>query len=216
MIVVIRRFLQDEGNDPLKRGLSWNYCYNFFQNNRPNKPIEPDDLACLHLGFYLASWGMYRGSGGLLKKNFNIYREIIRILFAEEFATLWEIGEDNNWLAANNQQQEVTNLFTLKQRLEAFFQQNQINNTTWDTLITKLLLGTMGCAPAYDTYFTNGLRNCNIRPLSFSQNSFANILNWCREHQNEINDVRQEIEEVQQYPLMKIVDMYFWRVGGGE
>lgn len=35
---------------------SWDICYNAF-----NSKVETDNLS-LHLAFYLASWGMYRGS----------------------------------------------------------------------------------------------------------------------------------------------------------
>lgn len=36
---------------------SWEHCYTFFASHPTNF-----DLASLHLAFYLASWGMYRGS----------------------------------------------------------------------------------------------------------------------------------------------------------
>ena len=34
----------------------------------------------LHLGFYLASWGMYRGSTGLLQKDYQIHIEAVSII----------------------------------------------------------------------------------------------------------------------------------------
>ena len=48
------------------RGKSWEHCYTFF---RKYKTLRNDkllvDYAALHLGFFLASWGMLRGSSFL-------------------------------------------------------------------------------------------------------------------------------------------------------
>jgi hypothetical protein len=38
---------------------SWKYCYEVFGDKTKHRDI---DYLALHLGFYLASWGMYRGS----------------------------------------------------------------------------------------------------------------------------------------------------------
>lgn len=57
---------------PTDRYASFDYCFNHFQprseRGRAASLAEADGLQlyCLHLGFYLASWGMYRGSTVLL------------------------------------------------------------------------------------------------------------------------------------------------------
>ena len=48
---------------------SWEHCYNFFATRPTNF-----DLASLHLGFYLASWGMYRGSAAIRNFDHLIHR----------------------------------------------------------------------------------------------------------------------------------------------
>ncbi len=55
--------IQSEENGLYK---SWEHCYSYFAMHR-NQPLgdEHIDLLCLHLAFYLASWGMYRGSSFL-------------------------------------------------------------------------------------------------------------------------------------------------------
>ena len=40
--------------------------------------------------FYLASWGMYRGSGFLLKHDYTIHLAVIDQLVAPQFCVLWE------------------------------------------------------------------------------------------------------------------------------
>ena len=44
---------------------SWEHCYKTFNDARNSTSPDLDYLS-LHLGFYLASWGMYRGSSFLL------------------------------------------------------------------------------------------------------------------------------------------------------
>ena len=56
------------------RFLSWEHCYSFFLNNKENlKDDASIDLAALNLAFYLASWGMYRGSSFLLQYDYKIF-----------------------------------------------------------------------------------------------------------------------------------------------
>ena len=54
--------------DPNSRDASFDFCFNYFQSFRDRRDIaaiaapERLEVSCLQLGFYLASWGMYRGS----------------------------------------------------------------------------------------------------------------------------------------------------------
>jgi hypothetical protein len=54
--------------DRYDRLRSWDHCYKFFQGG-----FEDNELASLHLAFYLASWGMYRGSSFLLDKDYLVH-----------------------------------------------------------------------------------------------------------------------------------------------
>ena len=58
---------------PGARYASFDYCFNHFQEAREagqTERLADKDLllSCLQLGFYLASWGMMRGSGDLLQR----------------------------------------------------------------------------------------------------------------------------------------------------
>ena len=56
---------------PTGRYTSFDYCYNHFQLHRERGALSelvvgPNlQLSCLHLAFYLASWGMLRASSAL-------------------------------------------------------------------------------------------------------------------------------------------------------
>ena len=62
---------QDENN----RYQSWKHCYEAFGDI-----TKDNDYLALHLGFYLASWGMYRGSTGLLQKDYKIHIGAVKIV----------------------------------------------------------------------------------------------------------------------------------------
>lgn len=49
---------------------------------------EDYDYLALHLSFYLASWGMYRGSSMLLSTDYKIHIPIVKELMKEEYEYL--------------------------------------------------------------------------------------------------------------------------------
>src|SRR5262245_57900339 len=69
----IKRYLGDR--NPTARYTSFDYCFNYFQSFQERAEVAAivaDDnrqLSCLQLGFYLASWGMLRGSTDLLQRS---------------------------------------------------------------------------------------------------------------------------------------------------
>lgn len=70
---IIKEFVS-KNNEPYQRYNSWYHCYDAF-----GKLSDTNHLA-LHLGFYLASWGMYRGSSTLLQKDYLVHVEPIKII----------------------------------------------------------------------------------------------------------------------------------------
>ena len=73
--IVAEQCLSPIVEDPANRGRSWDRCYSFFQRYHElsrEKQKAKKELACLHLGFFLASWGMFRGSGSLMQKEYTI------------------------------------------------------------------------------------------------------------------------------------------------
>ncbi len=69
----LKAFMTDRS--PEGRYASFDYCFNYFQDARERDELHglADGngllLSCLQLGFYLASWGMMRGSSRLLQKS---------------------------------------------------------------------------------------------------------------------------------------------------
>lgn len=72
--------------NPYGRPHSWDDCYAFFQTNwqklqNSKKESKIYDIACLHLGFYLASFGMFRNRHSLMEYSKGIYRTPLAEVF---------------------------------------------------------------------------------------------------------------------------------------
>ncbi|MEZ4908223.1 MAG: hypothetical protein R2771_11435 [Saprospiraceae bacterium] len=133
------------------------------------------ELLTLHLAFYLASWGMYRGSSGLLQKNHTIHRETVNIILKYK-----HLQCSKNKEVGINDLEDIINLIKELQdhyRSITFIKDNvkkHINPT--DTLISKTILGTLGCLPAMDRYFIDGVKDKNEKFISLSKTIFLSYL----------------------------------------
>ncbi len=182
------------------RYYSWEHCYLFFKENNKNIIINNDllNLACLNLAFFLASWGMYRGSSRLLQHDYEIHKYTIQELLKNCFCL-----SDSNC--------EWKDLKLAKNIIEDTYKKYNINPT--QTLITKILMGMFGCTPAYDRFFILGLKKWNdcgnkYIPPSFNEISF-NELKFLSKTLVSRNLLLKNV----QYPPMKLIDTYFWNLG---
>ena len=76
----IKEFIRRTNEDEHGRYLSWIHCFNVFKENRFSANMQTYDYLALHLAFYLASWGMYRGSSFLLQKDYKIHIPVVKML----------------------------------------------------------------------------------------------------------------------------------------
>jgi hypothetical protein len=174
-------------------------------------------MASLHLAFYLASWGMYRGSSFILWKDYRIHIPAIQLLLEEEHRALWNL--DLATIEADSS--EVGSVFTLASRLKKIYLSTAIkingvtvNRTPTDTLVTKILLGTLGCTAAYDRLVTEGMRYINEFPATFNPKGYSGCIEFFRRHAKEFKGAQAQIAAYGvNYPPMKLIDMYFWSIG---
>src|SRR5580658_5080490 len=68
---------------------SWEHCYQFFQGNKPSILLRHQKEAALQLGFFLASWGMYRKSF-LLQCAYTAHLDAIECLANPRWSRLWQ------------------------------------------------------------------------------------------------------------------------------
>ena len=175
---------------------SWEHCYEFFSGD----PAD-FDLASLHLGFYLASWGMYRGSTSIRRCDYLIHRPIVEVLLSREYKCL-------RGASLEALQRNIDRLWELVGKLKARKPNNLYPEdvTMTDALVTKILMGTLGCTPAYDRFFVCGLK-ANGLAGSFSRKSFGTLLECCRQYELDFSVGNSD------YPIMLKVDMFFHAVG---
>jgi hypothetical protein len=197
-----------EQMNPEHRYTSFDYCYNYFKTTSDlTKDMEK---SCHQLGFYLASWGMYRGKSFLLQKSVKIFEPIIHYI-----STLTDsdrkIDADNYDLERMEKIQEIYS--EIKSKLI-------YNDETELTLITKILLGVFGFIPAFDNYFCKAFRvisngDCGFRRLN--NNSLSVIKKFYNGNKAVIDALSENIFTIDyetgqkteiKYPKAKIIDMY--------
>lgn len=204
-------------NDPVHRYKSWEDSYSYFRQLNKNPAIFKKDpeQACLRLGFYLASWGMYRASSFLLKKSLHIHKKPIRELLRREYDCLWNIDLDYR-----RKPETLDLLFKLKDTLtDAYLSQLKDTNGIRDTLVTKILLGTLSCTPAFDRFFKEGCKKEKVHPYSnFSRRSIKALIDFYQGNSKTFESINKKIEKHSRisYPPMKLVDMFFWSVGSNK
>ncbi|MDX4012620.1 hypothetical protein Q6A86_06420 [Aliarcobacter skirrowii] len=180
---------------------SWKKCYQYFQEIYL-KNSGDDDTAALHLGFYLASWGMYRGSTFLLQNDYTIHKEVVQIIKKYSSKDIFDF--------------EIIEM--LEKEIIKYYKGNahknsKNSNLATSTLITKILLGTLGNTPAYDRYFLEGISIYNkqnpnkIIKNNFSKESIEKLNVFYEQNRDEF------LEFEEKFPKMKLLDMYFWKIG---
>lgn len=200
----ILKSTENECEYELHRLNSWSYCYNHFQNSFKNDKIDLE-LSALHLGFYLASWGMYRGSSFLLQNNYKIHEKFIQLIQNNKTYSLTTFDE------IIHTKKNIENIY--KKAIPKISKRNPNPNqeaSVTNTLITKILLGIYGCVPAYDKYLVKGLGEKKYLK-HFSKKSFDELNDFYEKNKKEFERFNKSCKT--EYPKMKLIDMYFWKMG---
>jgi hypothetical protein len=200
--------------DEHPRYRSWEHCYGYFRRRTPQAIAAERDHAALQLAFYLASWGMYRGTSFLLQRAYTVHLGVVEKLTEPPFAVLWEQEFGGG---ANDTELLPIVLKAADAVRKAYkpFAPATDSRQPSDTLVTKVLLGTLGCLPACDRYFIAGFKSAGLSFSSLNAKSLDPILQFCHDNLAALRIEQARIEKVGgiRYPLMKLVDMYFWQTG---
>lgn len=159
---------------------TWEYCYKYFQKNRQKlqKSLTIPEEALFIFSFYLASWGMYRGSSFLLSLDHTIHEDILKELLKEDYNILTVDISDIN---KENEEDFIKKLIYAKTSIRKAYEPIRKNvlkeqmafhkkigkqfkpkstpkSEISNILASKILLGIFGCIPAYDTFFKQGIK----------------------------------------------------------
>lgn len=212
----VLRFHKQLSSDQYHRYRSWEHCYRHFRQHDSFTSDGDIDLAALHLGFFLASWGMYRGSSFLLQKDYRVHLPIVQELLEKKYASLWNLDVESLTYSSP----EIKLIFELAKRIKQIYKQGNpaVNGIerpadASDILVTKIMLGTMCCTPAYDDFFSKGLRSRHM-VKKFGRNSYFGLLDFYKKHKTTFDEAATEIASFgMPYPVMKLIDMHFWSIG---
>ena len=230
------------------------------KNTRKCQTTPDKDLLALHLGFYLASWGMYRGSSFLLQRDYKTHIPVVEKIMKEDYDLLWEFdpsnvdnidkalnllfGEDGNSGLNDSLKKEygdTTSEEAEGKEVKSSAAQSEAQREATETLITKFLMGTFACVPAFDRFLRKGIgsqKEAAANDSSLPEASLANYLSYsgekitqsytketCKTLMNFVN-VKEEKSRIfsqagngifyyndKKYPPMKLLDMYLWEIG---
>lgn len=211
-VKLISDYFNETVKDKHGRYMSWRHCYKAFSENRNLIDEQKVDYLALHLAFYLASWGMYRGSSFLLQKDYKVHIPIVRIIQEQKYDPLFgisaeELCKKSNLTLLDDVGTRIRNCYA--EETPAF--DGAMNNAT-DTLVTKILLGTLGCVPAYDRYYTHSVKKHHISSGMYNRNSVYRVAKFYCENSDEFEKSRHELSKCGiEYPPMKLMDMCFWQ-----
>jgi len=204
----IQAFCHDHGCD--QRYASFDYCYQYFHSFKPHQRKTMADAihlqeSCLQLAFYLASWGMFRGSSFLLQRSSRHFQPLVEWLSTCD-RRLWTIDID---------QYSEPDVEMLLQAATDIRTALGGDKRPSDTLVTKIMLGVFGNTPAFD---------------QFVKKAFG-IHSFCRKNLLKLGDVykanRRAVDSISvhcydfstgtqtglPYTKAKIIDMYGFITG---
>ena len=202
---------------PNGRWKSWEHCYTVFLLHKGNKLSDGDaNYLALNLGFYLASWRMYRGSSFILSRDYKIHIPAVKALMNPEYLRLWDIKcadylTDNNGLGQlMSVSYDLLDIYSqIRDEVAVESGKAEPSAELSQTLITKILMGVMGCVPAYDTYFIKG-RQGVIQERSYSRESINALSKLWVNHETAFEMLRADVSSPGLlYLQMKVIDMCF-------
>lgn len=208
------KFYNQTTADGNGRFRSWEHCYSVFHEARNRENADTDNLS-LHLAFYLASWGMYRGSSFLLQKDYKVHIPIIEELLKKDYNVLFGIE-----CAKYKDEAVCRRLQKLNAKIDGYYAgirrsvKGGVAKHISDTLITKILMGTMGCVPAYDRYFIDGIKKQKVATGNYNINSIRMLADFYVSNFEKLEKARSGFHIYgMPYPQMKLLDMGFWQIG---
>lgn len=191
------------------RYASFDYCFNYFRSFHERGNVaalassEHLQISCLQLGFYLASWGMFRGKAELLKHSAKRLTPVIDTIAAAP-DPLWSVDADD--YGTDTQ----TLLFDVARDLQRVLPGGQS-----DTLVTKTMLGVFGCMPAFDRFFRVGFGASTFGPkaLRALEEYYRANAGAIERHRVATLDFATGEPTAQRYTAAKVIDMVFFIEG---
>lgn len=215
LISAAQTFYDDARANENGRSRSWEHCYRVFRDARTD-PSPDYDYLSLHLAFYLASWGMYRGSSFLLQKDYKVLSPIVEKVLKPEYDCLFgiactDVRNSDVWKQLKKLSDDIAKHFRpIRDEVAG----REVASNVSPVLITKILMGTLGCVPAYDRFFIDGIKKHKVTTGEYNLKSVLRLVDFYEAHNDRLEEARRGMQtEDLAYPQMKLLDMGFWQIG---
>lgn len=224
--------VKKENEPAVSRGRSFDYCYNYFRTNTGVQLTKDIEKSCLAIGFYLASWGMFRSRGFIWTKSVKCFEPLIEFISKSKTdSAIWDLDLDNynpeNIQKICNLYDEIYDVLKMKifnNELSEQLPSHTVHSPS-KTLVTKIMLGVFGSVPAFDTNFnkfledlSNGKRGLN----SFNAETLDFISQFYCANETVINNLSDSTQTIDfkngkltglRYTKARIIDMYGFIIG---
>ena len=215
LIDAAQTFYEDARANENGRSRSWEHCYRVFRDARTD-PSPDYDYLSLHLAFYLASWGLYRGSCFIFHKDYKVHTTIVEEILKPEYDCLLglactDVRNNDIWAQLKKLSDYISDYFDpIRKEVRG----RAVASSVSPVLITKMLMGTLGCVPAYDRFFQDGVATYKVTTREYSPESVRRLVDFYEEHNDRLEEARRGMRTDDLiYPQMKLLDMGFWQIG---
>ena len=135
---------------------------------------------------------MYRGSAPISHKDYTIHFGAVRLIKQFYFLRCDEQHE-----ISLNHLPELLNLCkALKNHYSSFdytIKGEISKKKPTDTLISKIIIGTLGCSPAFDRYFNIGAKDKGYQFRSISEKNFINLFLFKDKFESDLLDIQKQL-----------------------
>ena len=195
----IRKYHDTTTEGEHTRYRSWAHCFKAFRERRHDGGNI--DLLCLHLAWYMASWGMLRGKAYLLQMDYLVHKPLVNTVLSGKYDLLFQDEHD-------------VDMIPMTMEFAKEIHKSYRRGSSGDTFVTKIMLGIFGCTPAYDRYFKDAAKSFNVCGATFKENSLRSLWYYYDEHRQVLEPLRKElIIEGLHYTPMKMLDMCLFQIG---
>lgn len=158
---------------------------------------------------------MYGESSFFLQKDYKIHIPAIRNILNKKYDAFHgirciDLKKNKNLLLLASLYRDLAEYY---RTIRSEVAECEVVQEVSETLITKILMGILGCVPAYDRYFKSGLALEKVEIQKYGKNSLITICKFYEEHNDELEDVMLNMNvEGLKYPQLKVLDMGFWKI----
>ena len=156
---------------------------------------------------------MYRGSSFLLQKDYKVHAPIVEEILKPEYDCLFglactDLRKSEVQMVLKTVYDNIADHFGPMRDQAAG---REVASPVSPVLITKILMGTLGCVPAYDRFFVDGIKKHKVTTGEYSPESVLRLAKFYEAHNDRLEEARRGMRtEDLTYPQMKLLDMGFW------